>query len=147
MLDAERAKAIAKLDEKEALLRRSADFVALDGSQQEQVLAISRTARDAISGDHFLASIRDRLNSFMTIGYQEQLTLAYGLVSRTGDSGSETGASGTATATSLQLVRATSLDVKYSLPYISTEKELDQWLEALRSAAKAELAKGHRISL
>ena len=37
--------------------------------------------------------------------------------------------------------------VKCGLPYIASEADLEQWLDALRDAAKAELKAGNRISL
>lgn len=47
----------------------------------------------------------------------------------------------------IQYIPASSLQVSCGLPYISTEAELEQWLESLRTAARAELEKGNRLSL
>jgi hypothetical protein len=33
------------------------------------------------------------------------------------------------------------------LPFLATEADLDQWIAALRKAAKAELKKGNRLNL
>jgi len=47
----------------------------------------------------------------------------------------------------ITVVPASSLKPNFPLGQITNSQELQQWLEALRASAKAELDQGHRISL
>lgn len=145
LLTREREKAAATLDEQEARLQGSADFAGLDEAKREQVLELSRSARETIASARFVTSIRDRLNRYLTQEYPAQLALASRLAAPpvvTTD-----GETTTETATPVSYTPAASLKAKCGLPFIATEAELDQWLSALRAAAKVELDKGNRISL
>ena len=45
------------------------------------------------------------------------------------------------------MVAASALKVNCQLSQITNSQELQQWLDALRASAQAELDQGHRISL
>jgi type II secretory pathway component PulM len=51
------------------------------------------------------------------------------------------------TPAAIKVIAASSLKVNCPLSQITTTSELQQWLDALRAAAQAELDQGHRISL
>ena len=61
--------------------------------------------------------------------------------------GGKSGGGDTSNTPPAHYTPASSLKANCPLPYITTEAELDEWLAALRKAAKAELQKGNRISL
>jgi hypothetical protein len=47
----------------------------------------------------------------------------------------------------IKVIAASSLKVSCPMSQITNSVELQQWLDALRAAAQAELDQGHRISL
>jgi hypothetical protein len=51
------------------------------------------------------------------------------------------------TSAPITVVAASSLKVSCTMSQITNSAELQQWLDALRAAAQAELDQGHRISL
>ena len=53
----------------------------------------------------------------------------------------------TPTAAPIKVVAASALKVNCPLSQITNTQELQQWLDALRASAQAELDQGHRISL
>jgi hypothetical protein len=145
LLAHEREQATGALDAQEALLLASADFAALDEAGRQQVLALSRPARDAIAAARFVTGIRDRLHRYLSQEYPAQLALTSRLAAPAAvpaEGGVEA-----PPAPAPVYKPSTELKVNCGLPYIASEPELDQWLGALRAAAKAELDKGNRISL
>jgi hypothetical protein len=149
LLKAERSKAIAALNEQEGRLRAVEEFASLNDSQREQVLAASVASRSAIEGARFVSGIRDRIQRYITQDYPAQLALAAKLAVRVvpQPAPGTPGAVPAPAPTPIVYTTAASLRPKCSLPYIATSAELEEWLNALREAAKAELAKGKRISL
>jgi hypothetical protein len=146
LLTRERERALTKIDAQEALLQGSADFARLEEDLQRQVLGLSRSARETIAAARFVTGIRDRLHRYVTGEYPAQLALASKLAAPVtvpvggGDTPPEP-------TPEVRYRPASSLRVSCGLPYISNEEELEQWLDALREAARAELEKGNRISL
>jgi hypothetical protein len=140
LLSAERTGAVKVIDEQEQRLTSLEDFAAINVPAQEQVLALSKRARADVQTGRFVAGIRDRLQRYTRHEYPEQL----GLLSRLGRAvkGGADGGSGPIT-----YVPASSLRPDCGLPYVATEEQLKEWLKALGIAGKAELDKGHRISL
>lgn len=141
LLKGEREQALAALDEQEARIQASPEFLALEESDRGHVLDLSRPARGTIENARFVSVIRDRLQRYVSEDFPAQLALAARLTEPEepgGDEPPEPRASYTPVK---------SLRVSCGLPYIATEDNLDVWLEALRAAAVAELKKGNRISL
>jgi hypothetical protein len=94
-----------------------------------------------------VTSIRDRVSRYVSKDYPAQLQDASRLLARqkpitTGDGEPEV-----LRDPPMRYTPSTKLKVDCKLPFISNETELEQWLDALRAAAKAELEKGNRISL
>lgn len=143
LLATERAQAVSALDDQETRLLASSDVSSLDGTARDQVLALSRAAREAIGEARFVTGIRDRLHRYLNQEYPAQLALASRLLAPpptgTGD--------GATPATAIHYIPSSQLKASCSLSYIGTEAELDEWLRALRAAALEELGKGNRISL
>jgi hypothetical protein len=140
LLNAERSRALAVLDDQEARLRSIDEFELLDASAREQVLASTSAARSAIASARFVTGIRDRLQRYNTQEYPVQLTLAAKLaVPVQKPVGGTTAAAPTHASVSVSYVTVASLRPKCSLPYIATQADLDQWLTALRAVAQAEL--------
>jgi hypothetical protein len=86
-----------------------------------------------------VSGIRDRLSQYHAQDYPSQLALASRLTDPSAGEGTE--------AAEVRFVPASSLKVDCGLAYITEEPELETWLDALKAAALAELAKGRRISL
>lgn len=127
-------------------MRQCGDFAALDEPQREQVLALSRSARDTIAAARFTTSIRDRLQRYLNQEYPAQLALASRRAAPVPVPAND-GEPTPAPAPAIRYRSASSLKVDCGLPYISNDAELEQWLGALRAAARAELERGNRISL
>lgn len=137
--------ALAAIDEHEARLKAVPEFEALDADDQAQVLKTSQAARSDIEAARFVSGIRDRRRRYVDVEYAAQLATASRLAAaaqpRTPTSIDEP------PAPAVEYVPSARLRPACALPYVSTEAELDEWLAALRTAAKAELDKGNRISL
>jgi hypothetical protein len=147
LLKGEQEQAVATLDSHQAKLQAIDDFTALDEAARQQVLAPSLAAREAIQSARFVTSVRDRLQRYTTQDYPAQLALASKLAAPPPKPTGRPGEKPKPTPAPVQYTPATSLRPKCALPYIASEAELDQWLDALREAAKAELKAGKRISL
>ena len=145
LLTTERDGALAALESHQARLEAVDDFKALDAPALQQVLAPSLAAREAIQSARFLTGIRDRLQRYATQDYPAQLALASRLAAP--NPSGKPGDQPKPTRTPVQYTPATSLRPQCGLPYIASEADLEQWLDALRDAAKAELKAGNRISL
>lgn len=148
LLTAERAQADSVLTEHEQKLRSLPDFAKLNRSAELTVLLKSNEARNAIASARVLTAIRDRLSRYRSLDYPAQLELTAQLATPPPEppkAGEKPAAVPAPPAPSY--IPATSLKAKCSLPYLTTEAEIDQWIAALRQAALDELAKGHRISL
>ena len=144
LLESERKIAKTVIDDHEAKLKALDDFAQLASAEQDQVLAATQSCRRALESARFVTGIRDRVQKYITQDYPTQLAI----VARLATSSSDSEADGTqAAATKVTYVIASSLRPNCRLAYIGTEAELDEWLEALRAAAKVELQKGNRISL
>ncbi|MFZ4767371.1 MAG: hypothetical protein ACOYMN_20650 [Roseimicrobium sp.] len=149
LLSAERIQAIGVLDGHEARLRTVEDFTSLNEAQREQVLAAGEAARSNIESARFVTGIRDRIQRYTTQDYPAQLALTAKLavpVPGPADPGT-TGAVPAPGPSPVVYTTASSLRPKCNLPYIATPADLEEWLNALREAAQAELDKGKRISL
>ena len=147
LLNRERNQTLATLETQTARLQAVEDFKRLNEVDRVQVLVPTVEARVAIQSARFVTGIRDRLQRYLTQDYPAQLALAARLAT---PGPTALGNPGDKTAPPAPLVRytpATSLRPQCSLPYITTEADLDQWLAALRKAAQAELKNGNRISL
>jgi hypothetical protein len=147
LLRAERDQAIATLDRQATRLQAVKDFALLDESGRNQVLALTVATREAIKSARFVTGIRDRLQRYNTQDYPTQLALASRLASPALAPAGNPGGSATLPIAPVRYTAASSLRPACELPYIATEAELDQWLAALRTAAKVELDRGNRISL
>jgi hypothetical protein len=145
LLKAEREQALATLDTQQARLQAVEDFTLLDESSRNQVLALTLAAREAIQTARFVTGIRDRLQRYLTQDYPAQLALASRLAAPAPPG--KPGEKAPPPPPPIRYTSATSLRPQCNLPYIASESDLDQWLAALRTAAKAELEKGNRISL
>lgn len=147
LLKTERDRALAAVDTQQARLQAIEDVALLNEAGRTQVLALTVEARAAIQSARFVTGIRDRLQRYLTQDYPAQLALAARLAAPAPPPPGKPGDKSPPPATPVRYTSATSLRPQCSLPYIATEADLDQWLAALRSAARAELEKGNRISL
>lgn len=147
MLVEERERAESKLNDCVSRLQTIPDFVALDASAQEQVLALSHEALSTIQTERFAPSIRDRLSRYTTREYPAQLALASRLAVERNKPAPGAKQDTTPPAAPVHYTPAASLRPQCGLTFISTEAELDQWLAALKKTAQSELDQGNRISL
>ena len=150
LLAAEQERALAAVAEQEARLRGSGEFELLTDADRQKVIDVSDAARDAIQSARFVTVVRDHVHRYSTQDYPKQLTLTSELAAPAAPSApAEDGSAATTTAAPRVALytAASTLRVKCDLPYIATEAELDQWLAALREAARAELKRGYRLVL
>lgn len=149
LLTAERAAAGTTITEHEDRIKRTDEFAALDAAQREQVLGASTAARTAIGADRFVSGIRNRLQRYVTREYPDQLALVARLAAPAPPE-PPVGPGPTPQPPRppvVKFTRAAELKPKCKLSYIATEADLDEWLDALRDAARTELNAGRRISL
>jgi len=147
LLRAEREQALATLDSQQARLQAVGEFASLDEAGRAEVLAPALAAREAIESARFVTGIRDRLQRYLTRDYPAQLALASRLAAPPPTPPGKSGEAPPPPPPPVRYTSAASLRPQYGLPYLATEADLNQWLAALRKAAKAELDKGNRISL
>ncbi len=145
MLPAERAAALAKVDQYEGRISAHADFAKLGPQAQARVMGLSISARTDIGAARFVPGVRDRVQRYLDREYQEQLAMLTRLSELVGKPVPE--GEDPAPVPTVQYVPASSLRPDCDLPYITTTGELETWIYALRTAAQIELAKGKRISL
>ncbi len=147
LLQSERDLALATIADHESRIRAVDDFIALNESSQQQVLAPTFATRQAMEGARFLSGIRDRLQRYTTQDYPAQLAMASRLAAALRTCADGPGVEPGPTPAVVRYTAVASLQTQCRLPYIATQADLDQWLAALRAAAQAELDKGNRISL
>jgi hypothetical protein len=107
-----------------------------------RVFAKSTEARAAISSEKFITGIRDRISRYRSSDYPAQLSLIAELAEPKAAEGGKKAA-----APAAVYIPLSSLPLKCSLPFIGSQADLDQWVDALKAAATKELEKGNRISL
>lgn len=132
-----KAKALQEISEQEARLKATADFQKLDTSQQEQVLAATASAKADVEATTQPGRALLRVNRYRAEEVPKQLQRMAALAAP----------KDAPTHPVFKVVAASSLKVSCPLSQITTTAELQQWLDALRAAAQAELDQGHRISL
>lgn len=131
------AKALQEISEQEARLKADADFQKLDPEQQAQVLAPTAAAKSDVEGSYKPGTALLRVNRYRSDEVPKQLERMAALVASPDRPTPEV----------IRVVPASALKVNCPLSQITNHVELQQWLDALRSAAQAELDQGHRISL
>jgi hypothetical protein len=146
LLNQTRDAALTALEDTQARLEGMPDFVALDEAARKQVLAPSLDARGDIVGGRFVTVIRGRIQRYLEEEYPNQLALAARLATSTPPEPAMA-SSRVHSPKVVKFTRAASLRPKCALSIIENESELEQWLDALRVAAKEELDSGNRISL
>jgi len=131
------AQALQEISEQEARLTADADFQKLDSQQQTEVLAPTTAAKADVQRASKPGTALLRVNRYRNEEVPRQLQRLSSLASPPGATDQKP----------ITVVPASALRTGCRLSQISNEAELNQWLEALRSAARQELAQGHRISL
>jgi len=147
LLKAERDKALAALAEHEARIRATEDFVLIDDTARQQVLAPTQAAHNSIQFARFVTGIRDQINRYITKTYPDQLRLVSLLTPPVLKIDGNTDAAPAPAPVQINYTPIASLRPQCKLTYIATQADLELWIEALRAAAQAELDKGNRISL
>lgn len=132
-----KAKALEQISEQEARLKTTADFQKLDTSQQDQVLAATAAAKSDVAAASQPGRALLRVNRYRAEEVPKQLQRMAALATP----------ADTSTAEPITVVAASALKVNCPLSQITNSQELQQWLDALRASAQAELDQGHRISL
>lgn len=132
-----KAKALQEISEQVARLKATADFQKLDTSQQEQVLAATAAARSEVAAASQPGRALLRVNRYRAEEVPKQLQRMAALAAP----------ADTPTAAPITVVAASALKVNCPLSQITNSQELQEWLDALRASAQAELDQGHRISL
>lgn len=131
-----RSKALIQITEQETKLQAGADFQQLAPEQQEQVLASTDRVKKELAKAEQPSRVQLRLDRFQKADVPALLQRVAALA-----------APADAPGPPIKVVTALSLKPDFPLGQITNSGELQQWLEALRVAAQAELDAGHRISL
>jgi len=131
------AKALQEISEQEERLRADADFQKLDPEQQVEVLAPTAAAKSDVQGSNKSGTALLRLNRYRAEEVPKQLQRMAALAAP----------KDAPPPAEITVVSASALKVNCPLSQITNTVELQQWLDALRAAAQAELDQGHRISL
>lgn len=149
LLKAEREAAGTVLTDHEARVRGVSEFASLDDAQQKRVLVATETARRAIQAARFVSGIRDRLQRYLNIDYPAQLELIAQLSAPPPPPRppGPTDDPPPPRPPKVKVVPSAQLRTRCTLAVVANETDLKVWLDALHDAAKAELDKGHRISL
>ncbi len=132
-LKEEQEKALGVIEEKERKLEALSDYTKLDEPKKQKVRQIYVEAGEKIRAARFVSAVRDRVARYTTGDYLDQLSLLSKLAQPDGKEP--------------VYVSVSSLRGDCGLPYIGTEEDLDQWLQALKARAMDEIKKGNRISL
>jgi len=136
-LAAAKAKALEEISEQEARLKATADFQKLETSKQEQVLAATAAAKTDVEAASQPGRALLRVSRYRNDEVPKQLQRMAALVAPPDRPTPEL----------IRVVPASALKVNCPLSQITNSEELQQWLDALRASAQAELEQGHRISL
>jgi len=131
------AKALQEISEQEARLRADADFQKLNPEQQAEVLAPTAAAKSDVQGSNKPGTVLLRVNRYRSEEVPKQLQRMAALAAP----------KDAPPPAVITVVAASALKVSCPLSQITNTVELQQWLDALRTAAQAELDQGHRISL
>lgn len=136
-LVAAKAKALEEISQQETRLKATADFQKLDTSQQDQVLAATAGAKADVEAASQPGRALLRVNRYRAEEVPKQLQRMAALAAP----------AEAIAAAPIKVVPASALKVNCPLSQITNNQELQQWLDALRASAQAELDQGHRISL
>jgi hypothetical protein len=131
------ADALQQIDEQEERLKADQAFQKLDAQQQAEVLQPTATAKADVQNASKPGTALLRLNRYRTEDVPKQLQRIAALAAPADSPPTPVA----------KVVPASALKPNCPLSQISNGAELQQWLEALRSAAQNELDQGHRISL
>jgi Zn-dependent oligopeptidase len=129
--------ALQQIEEHEARLKADAIYQQLTGEQQSQVLEATIKAKADVRSADQPGRVTMRVNRYRNEEVPKQLQRIAALAAPA-DSDQPV---------PIKVVAAASLKPSCSLNQITNSAELQQWLEALRTAAQNELDQGHRISL
>jgi hypothetical protein len=130
------AVAVRQIEAEEAKLRAESGFQQLEAAEQEQVLKVTTQAKADVQNDASPGRVSLRVARYCQREYPAQLQRLASLA-----------APNEVDEPPIPVIPTSSLKVSCSLGQITNSQELQQWLEALRLAAQAELDAGHRISL
>jgi len=131
-----RSEALVLITEQETKLKAGADFRLLTAEQQGSVLATTQQVKHEIAKAEQPARVQLRLDRFQKSDVPALLQRVAALAAPTDTP-----------PVPITVVPASSLKPNFPLGQITNSQELQQWLEALRASAQAELDQGHRISL
>lgn len=147
ILHTEREQALTKLESLRSRIEGTSEFESLDPEARKQVLAQSLAARKDIESARFVTVIRDRIQRYANVDFPAELALAARLAATPTDQAGAGDVPVGGIPATVKYTPVSALHAKCDLPYIASLDDLEQWLDALRDAAKAELDKGNRISL
>ena len=131
------AKALQEISEQEERLRADADFKKLNPQQQAEVLGSTGAAKADVRNASKPGTAMLRVNRYRNEEVPRQLQRISVLI-RPIDQEEDT---------PITVVPVSTLQTGCPLSQITNTVQLQQWLDALRAAAQAELDQGHRISL
>jgi len=147
LIKTERDQAIKTLNARHAKMEAIDDYAKLNASGKAQVMALTEEARKTIQSARFVTGIRDRLQRYTTQDYPSQLALAAQLAAQASQLTGKPGEKPPKAPDPVRYTPVANLRPECSLPYIASEADLDEWLNALREKALEEIGKGNRISL
>lgn len=169
LLDKEKDTAIACLDDLQQRLQSADEFTKLDAAQKDSLIQSFTKARQSLQGQKRIAMIRDQLRRFEDDRYPAFLlqmnaaaqprptaspaSAAEGNADPTAASNATATSTGTShppaagVAASPNVIAARAIPVAYAKPWLSTETELDEYLQQQRAAWLKEILAGNRVQI
>ena len=147
-IEAEIAKAKETVANLKGRLCGMAEFGALNGEQQEQIIRPFNEFNVAIERQKLIAVIRDTLRWFEEGDYPQLLAQLSGQWSVDSDQqGKQEKSGGVEKTIHYPLVTLHSLKVPFSAAWLADETDVDRYLESMREALLDEIRKGKRIQI
>jgi hypothetical protein len=169
LLDKEKDTATAHLDELQQRLQAADEFTKLDAVQKDSLSQVFAAARQSLQGQKRIAMIRDQLRRFEDDRYPALLLqmnaatqprpTASPAPAAEGNADPAAASNGAATSTgtshppaagvaaSPNVIAARAIPVAYAKPWLSTETELDEYLQQQRAAWLKEILAGNRVQI
>lgn len=147
---AERAAALAEVDEVRDKLRALPEYAALTGSGRQAIETDLAGVRGAIDTSSLIAVIRNRVNGFKTSTYPtllDRVTAAAAPGGHEQPGGFSNGGQEPFTPPPTMYVAASTLRVAYDKAFLADERDVDAYITSLRTMLMAEIQAGKRITV
>ena len=157
-LTQEKEQANHRLVELKLRLQGSDEYRQLDASRLPALAQPFVEAQQSLESQKRIAMIRDQLRHFEEVRYPQLLAMLEqwarpqpgqppGVPASPGEGAPQTSAQPTEKVAEARIVPARNIQVGYAKPWLSTEAELDDYLQKQRTAWLKEIQAGHRVQI